>query len=284
MLQVPENQLAYLGFQLIQPRLCLRPYVRSYWYFRREVPLASYHEEYMHPRGGFGMVFNFGNRLTLDAGAVSDSVFLDGTNTVSRKMGFQGHVELMGIQFQEGGAFPFLGIPLHELQNETNLLSALGRAELTELHERLYETKTLSLRIRLLESWLIGRLSHGKEQHALIPASLSVLREGVGNLRMSELADRWSVSQRQLERLYQREVGMSPKQYAKLLRIEAARLSLKRINEETTARLAVELGFYDQAHFIREFRAVVGLTPYAYLKRHDKRLDKTVKAVDLQIR
>jgi AraC-like DNA-binding protein len=275
MLLTPENQLAYLGFQLVPPRLCLRSYVRSYWYFRRELPLAAYHEEYMHPRGGFGIVFNFGDCLTVDAGAVNAPIFLDGANTVSRKLGFQGHIELMGVQFQEGGAFPFLGIPLHELQNETHLLSALDKSDLVELHERLYEAKTLSMRINFLETWLLRQLSLGKEQHALIPVSLSALREGAGNLRMSELAEQWSVSQRQLERLYQREVGMSPKQYAQVLRIETARLSLKGMREETTARLAVELGFYDQAHFIREFRAVVGMTPYAYMKRRHKRIEET---------
>jgi AraC-like DNA-binding protein len=267
MLQPPESQLAYLGFQLVPPSPLLQPYVRSYWYFRRELPLLSYHEEYMHPRGGFGIVFNFGDSLNLDARAVNDPTFLDGANTVSRKLGFQGHIELMGVQFHEGGAFPFLRVPLHELQNETELHSVLGKSDLVELHGRLYESKTLSVRITLLETWLVHRLSLGKDQHALIPVSLSALREGAGNLRMSELSEKWSVSQRQLERLYQREVGMSPKQYAQLLRIETARLSLKHMNEATTARLAVELGFYDQAHFIREFRAVVGLTPYAYMKR-----------------
>jgi Bacterial regulatory helix-turn-helix proteins, AraC family len=210
--QTPESQLAYLGFQLVPPSLCLRPFVRSYWYFRREVPLLSYHEEYMHPRGGFGIVFNFGDSLKLDARAVDDPIFLDGANTVSRRLGFQGRVELMGVQFHEGGAFPFLGIPLHDLQNETNLLNALGKSDLEQLHERMYDVQTLSVRIKLLETWLMRRLSLGKEQHALIPTSLSVLREGAGNLRISELAEKWSVSQRQLERLYQREVGMSPKQ------------------------------------------------------------------------
>jgi AraC-like DNA-binding protein len=269
MLQTPENQLAYLGFQRIPPSLALRPYVRSYWFFRRTAFLASYHEEYMHPRGGFGIVFNFGDTLTLDAGAVNEPIFLDGANTVSRKLGFYGQIDMIGIQFHEGGAFPLLGVPLHELQNETNLLSALGQADLMALHGRLYEAKTLPVRTRLLETWLIHRLSLGKEQHALIPVSLGVLRESTGNLRMSEFSEQWSISQRQLERLYQREVGMSPKEYLKLLRIENARLSLKTLREETTARLAVELGFYDQAHFIREFRAVTGVTPYAYMKRHD---------------
>jgi AraC-like DNA-binding protein len=63
------------------------------------------------------------------------------------------------------------------------------------------------------------------------------------------------------------QVGMSPKQYARLLRVETARLALKRMRAPSTTYLAAELGFYDQAHFIREFSAVVGMTPYAYLKR-----------------
>jgi AraC-like DNA-binding protein len=273
MLQPPDNKLAYLGFQLVPASVCLRPYVRSYWYVRREVPLQSYHEEYMHPRGGFGIAFNFGDGLTLDARGVTEPVFLDGANTVSRKFGFQNQVDLMGVQFHEGGAFPFLGIPLHELQNEMNVVSALD-ADVTDLHGRMYETKTLASRIRLLETWLLQRLSLGKERNSLIPASLKALREEIGQLRMSAFAARWSLSQRQLERLYQRDVGMSPKQYLKLLRIEKARSSLKHMREETTARLAVELGFYDQAHFIREFRDVVGVTPYAYMKRHEKRTKK----------
>jgi AraC-like DNA-binding protein len=274
MFQPPDNNLAHLGFQLVQPSVCLRPYVRSYWYVRREIPLLSCHEEYMHPRGGFGIAFNFGDDLTLDAQGVTEPVFLDGANTVSRKFGFQNQVDLIGVQFHEGGAFPFLGIPLYELQNETNLLSALD-ANLVDLHGRMYETKTLASRIRLLETWLLQRLSLGKERHTLIPESLKVLREEIGQLRMSAFAEKLSLSQRQLERLYQREVGMSPKQYLKLLRIENARSSLRHMREETTARLAVELGFYDQAHFIREFRDVVGMTPYAYMKRHERRTQKT---------
>jgi AraC-like DNA-binding protein len=274
MFQPPDNKLAYLGFRLAPPSVCLRPYVRSYWYVQREVPLQSYHEEYMHPRGGFGIAFNFSGDLTLDARSVSEPVFLDGANTVSRKFGFQNQVDLMGVQFHEGGAFPFLGIPLYELRNETDLLSAVG-ADLTDVHGRMYETHTLLKRVKLLETWLLHRLSLGKERHPLIPASLEVLRQEAGQLRMSAFAEKWSLSQRQLERLYQREVGMSPKQYLKLLRIERARSSLKQMCEPTTARLAVELGFYDQAHFIREFRDVVGMTPYAYMKRHERCLYET---------
>src|SRR5260221_299141 len=119
MSQTHEAPLAYLGFQLIPPGPALRSYVRSYWYFRRETPLLAYQEEYMHPQGGFGIVFNFGDRLRLDGQALAEPIFLDGTNTVSRKMGFSGHIEQLGVSFCVGGAYPFLAVPLAELLNET---------------------------------------------------------------------------------------------------------------------------------------------------------------------
>ena len=65
---------------------------------------------------------------------------------------------------------------------------------------------------------------------------------------------------------------MTPKQYARLVRVETARLALKQ-HTETATRLAVDLGFYDQAHFIREFRSVIGMTPTAYKKRQSPPVD-----------
>ena len=268
--QTPELPLAYLGFQLVAPSRLLRSYVREYWHLRRETPLLSFHEEYMHPRGGFGIVFNFGDSLRLDAQTVAEPVFLDGANTVSRKLGLLGHVDLMGVRFHEGGAYPFLGVPLVELRNEISFLDALDRPNLLQLHARLQEAKSLSARINLLEDWLIRRLSLGKERDTLIPISLARQREKEGQLEIPELAHAFAVSQRHLERLYQSQVGMSPKRYAQLLRVEAARLALKQRNGQSTTTLAAELDFYDQSHFIREFSAVIGMTPYAYMKRNHR--------------
>jgi AraC-like DNA-binding protein len=264
----PEIQLAYLGFQLISPSRVLQPYIRSYWHFRRETPLLTARQEYMHPTGGFGIVFNFGDALRLDAQAIADPIFLDGVNTISRKLSFLGHVELMGIRFREGGAYPFLGIPLHELRNELPLLDVLDRPSLLRLHARLYEAESLPARINLLEEWLMGRLALGKARNVLIPASLTMLRAKEGQLPIPELAQKLAISQRQLERLYRSQVGLSPKQYAQLLRVETARLALKHLRGQTLTWLANDLDFYDQAHFIREFKAVIGLTPSAYLRHH----------------
>lgn len=273
MIQQPEVQLAYLGFQRIPPRSLLQPYVRSYWSFKSAAPLSGYREEFMHPTGGYGIVFNLGDSLRLDAQPITPPVFLDGANTVSRKMGFSGHVDLIGIRFYEGGAFPFLGIPLIELRDGLDVLSALDDGMLLSLHSRLYETQSLSARIAILEGWLIERLTLGIERSALIPESLARLRRQIATLGDGErfspiatLANDLAISQRQLENLYRSQIGLTPLHYLRLQRVEAARLALKGKPQSNT-RLAADLGYYDQAHFIREFSAVVGITPFAYMKR-----------------
>ncbi len=262
-----QNNLANLGFQLAAASRFLRPYVQSYWSFWRETPLPIYREEYMHPRGGFGIVFNFGDPVYLDGRIINEPIFLDGANTQSRKMGFLGQIDLIGVRFQEGGAYPFLGVPLHELRNEHAFLDVLDRRQMLQFYGRLGETTGLCARIQLLDQWLIERLGLGKDRSVLIPPSLALLRQQDGQLSIPELAQELAVSQRQLERLFRFQVGMSPKQYARLIRVETARLALKQLCTQTTTRLAVDLGFYDQAHFIREFRAVVGMTPFAYQRR-----------------
>jgi AraC-like DNA-binding protein len=85
-----------------------------------------------------------------------------------------------------------------------------------------------------------------------------------------ELAEDLGISQRKLEQLYRIQVGMTPLQYIHLKRIELARMALKQKKQSNT-HLAADLGFYDQAHFIREFSSVIGITPYTYMMRKHPR-------------
>src|SRR5262245_36256163 len=106
---MPANDhLSYLGFRLFAPPPVLRPYVQAFWAVRADQPLAALREEYLHPSGGFGLVFNRGDALHLNERPLEKRLFLDGINTVSDKMGFQGTVDAFGVRFHPGAAFPFL--------------------------------------------------------------------------------------------------------------------------------------------------------------------------------
>jgi AraC-like DNA-binding protein len=267
-----EARLSYLGFKLIIPSPVLRPYVMSYWVMRRDKSLAGYHEEFMHTLGGFGIVINLGDCVRLNQQLVTDTIFLDGANSQSHRMGFEGRVDLLGIRFRVGAAYPFVGIPLVEVVNQTSLLDLLGAEQILPLYERVAQAATLQEQIAYLEAWLLQRLAQGKTADKLVWYSLGQIQQQHGLLSMEALAQHLNISQRQLERLYQLQVGVTPKLYARLLRVENARQALKQNIDYSLTDLGLQLGFYDQSHFIREFKAIVGMTPGGYIEHSQAQL------------
>lgn len=265
--------LDYLNFQLITPSPVLRPYIQQYWIIQHPGLAQASRPEFIHPSGGYGLVFNLGDSFWIDGAMGQGAIFLDGCNTVSRQLYFAGKVMALGIRFFPGKAYPFLQVPLHHLQNEVLLLDDIAQSSLMQaLAEQIYTAPTLMAKINILETWLFNQLKHIEDASAVVPVSIQTLKKRHHELSIKQLADKLYLSQRQLERLYRKEVGFTPKQYTRLLRIEQARDHLKRQLHISTAQIGAELGFYDQPHFIREFRAVVGMTPVQYQQRQIDRL------------
>lgn len=259
-----QHHLSYLGWRLIEPAPFLRPYVKSYWVLWRNEHLQGLHEEYIHPGGGYGVVFNLGDAFYVDGQPVRERIFLDGSNTVSRRLGFAGRIAAIGIRFEPGGAYPFLGVPLYELANHLTLLDAVPSQPLNDLYEQIMGVTRLHTRISQLETWLLQRLHDDQMLAKLVPASLALIRAQAGQVSMKQLANDLYISQRQLERLYRTQVGMTPSQYARLVRVERARDLLKTHRHLSAAQVGAALGFYDQSHFIRDFKSIIGVTPHRY--------------------
>jgi AraC-like DNA-binding protein len=99
----------------------------------------------------------------------------------------------------------------------------------------------------------------------LVVEVIERMRELSPHARVDEIARLHGLSARHLQRLFRRYVGVSPKWVLKRLRIHDAVASLSGGQPSSAARLALDLGYYDQAHFIRDFRLVVGRSPAQYV-------------------
>jgi AraC-like DNA-binding protein len=170
-------------------------------------------------------------------------------------------------------AFPFLGESLATLAGELIPGDALCRIELEALHEWLGETPDLAGRIALLESCLLQRLRrHSTPQVPALTASLDWLERHQGQASIATLVAELPFGQRHLERLFQRHVGLSPKRYARLLRVARSRELIKQSRARVSLTdTALAAGYFDQAHFIHDFKAVTGLTPGGYRQYARKR-------------
>ena len=267
MSQPQPHHLAKIGFQRAVPSPALRPYIQWFWSIESNGRILEKRNEFMHPDGSLSLVFNWGDELEGNNGRYPQSVTLDKVGPYSQQLTLVGHVQAFGVLFRPGGAYPFFGIPMHELQSA----DPLRHLNLAQQHEKLAEANTFQEKILLLESWLINLLTSEYELAAVVQPSLHLIDQSQGKNTIQQVAESVYISERQLERLYKNQVGISPKKYARLIRLRQARAILKQANKATLAEIAHLTGYYDQAHFNREFKASIGLTPGAYISRNKKR-------------
>ncbi len=176
-----------------------------------------------------------------------------------------GHGVLLAT-FTSAGAAAFVRSPLEEFVGTTaNLEDVMGRAaNLDELHEQLATAPYHQERVHLLEGFLLARLS-GTEPDPLVSAAVTWLVEASGVKRIDYLARYIGLSQSARERRFRRIVGLAPKKFASLVRLQqAVRLASTCPDLATVAHTA---GYFDQSHFIHDFRRVTGTTPNSYFHR-----------------
>lgn len=173
-----------------------------------------------------------------------------------------------GVHFRPGGAWPFFGVPADALMDAHVPLDALwGAGAAAVLRERLMEAPTRAARFRVLEEALLARLALGPPAgHLAVRVAVRALHSARGPVSIRALAERIGISQRRFGEIFRAEVGLAPKVFSRVRRFQDVLAVAGPASEVDWSRVALECGFYDQAHFINDFRAFSGLTPSAYLR------------------
>ncbi len=168
----------------------------------------------------------------------------------------------VAVRFRPGGAQPFLRLPLQELTDAKVALGDLWAREAREWRERLAEAPGMAARFALLERLLLGRLP-GQEGDVGVRRAVDLILGARGQVPVRTLEEVLGVGARQVERRFHAAVGLSPKVLCRIARLQHA-VELSR--GLAGAEWALAAGYYDQAHQVREFRALAGLTPGAYVR------------------
>ncbi|OMH29178.1 helix-turn-helix transcriptional regulator [Motiliproteus sp. MSK22-1] len=254
--------LSEIGLQRMRPSPVLQPFIEWFWAICPDQYVREQHHELMHSQGGLGLLFNWGDKLESTYGHYQPSVSLESVQLCSRKITLTGNIQAFGILFRPGGAFPFFDIPMHEL----TCVDQLQSRHLSLLHDQLADIPTFAGKVRRTESWLTSLLHQDYRQLFTVPALLKLINDHQGQLSIQQIARRSYLSERKLERIFKQKVGISPKKYSRLVRLHQVRTVLKQ-STLTLADISHLTGFYDQAHFNREFMKIVGMTPGEYLSR-----------------
>jgi len=180
------------------------------------------------------------------------------------------HASIMGVHFRPGGAFPFFGAADELADAHVDLEAFWGRSA-GELRARL-ATAAPARRFALLENALLARWRHSWRRHAAVSLALDAFEQSRGNARIRAAAKRIGLSQRRFIQVFSREIGLTPKIYCRVRRFQRARKAIENSTAPNWAALAVNCGYFDQSHLIRDFRAFSGLSSAALVSRASQRV------------
>lgn len=251
--------LGYLGFQHFPPHPALRPWVQCYWSARSSLERSFV--EKLYPDGGTSLTVNF-----VDSARPASS--FSASHNLNR-LNFGPRLDSFGLHFHPGGAFHLLGIPVGEMTGAVYDARDLGLESFDTLVDQMCAAGPEG-RAALAEAWLLRHTRSANPDTGLVTRLWPRLQ--LSGLNLDQLASNHYTSRRKVERLFREEVGLSPHRLRLLLRVNRARSLIKQRPGRSLTEIGLVCGYYDQAHFIRRFEKVAGVTPGQYQRLQRERL------------
>lgn len=246
-----------------QPSAALAPFIREYLVIESGTNVLNR----TIPDTALVLSFRYGGRIFQGPAGEAEllpGTVLSGLRKQSREFRYErGAANLLAI-CREGALHAFSRMPAHEVFGRSidteNLFPA---AALRNLMDQLAAAPGTQRRIDILEGFLLRQMT-AQPQDALVMEAARIIAGQNGQLRIKALADNLHISQDPLEKRFRAHIGASPKQYATIVRL---RQLIRRYNSASSlTQAAYDAGYFDQSHFIRDFRQFTGQLPGDYFR------------------
>lgn len=254
-----------MGLHLAQPSDILSPFVKSYWGLENRMAAGDSHLQRIIPSGLGELTFylkDLPQSLEVKR-PLSNHTLLSGQQKSHYDLRVEGHLSLFSVIFQPHGLMHFFPLPAGELFDLTIPLHFLLKNETMELEDRLAAADSFQERKRMVENFLIRRLtkSGGKYEHRRIAHSIGIINRSRGNVDIQVLASEACLSRKQFERTFLCHVGATPKLFLRTVRFQHAIHEKAMQNNLSLTELSYRSGYYDQSHMIADFRKLSGMSP-----------------------
>lgn len=240
----------------------LNQYVELIWRYQAS-PSPPHSRERLLPMGTSELVINLRDErmrvYSIEGREQASSVALiAGPHSECFVIDTDPQADFLGVHFRAGGVFPFA--PAAELHNaHAGIEDLWGRRRIEELRDRLLSAHGVESQFRIVEEWLLRWLPVGR--HAAVAYAIGELRA----LRpVADVCSATGLSHRRFIELFRREVGMTPKLFSRVERFQSVVRQVHRAREIDWAGVALDCGYYDQPHFVQDFKSFAGLTPGEY--------------------
>lgn len=267
-----------MNYQKYEPHQDLESLVNFYWTL--EVPkLENPQRQRIVPDGNIEMIFILGDDVkrwvSEDEFILQPRAMVLGQVTKPYYILPTGKVETFAVSFYPYGFANFVSVPISDLVNQETALNTLFDKEaVDELEQMIINAKDTATRIEHLEHFLRNKLHTDNVIDKIVKSTIDTIFSSKGKTPINTLLKNDPSKKKQLERKFKKQVGLSPKQLSKIIRLQAA---LKMVldqdkNTSNLTNIAYESGFYDQSHFIRDFKEFTGIIPKEFINNKELQL------------
>jgi AraC-like DNA-binding protein len=249
------------------PKWPLDRFIQSIWLCQREP--GPFHLERVLPNGAAQLIVNLkedqSRMYDCDSGearvTVLPGVVVSGVHSRFSVIDTAEQESVAGVVFRPGGTTAFFRPPAHEMANSDFPVEALwGRSAAAEMRDRLLEARGPEAKLDTLEHVMLEMLQAPEPDRAVAFG----VRALAGNAAILDIAAEAGLSQKRFIERFKAVVGMAPKPYGRLLRFQRALAHSEQGRTVDWTRVALDCGYFDQPHFIHDFRAFSGITPNMY--------------------
>lgn len=257
--------------QIFESNNNLATFVKCYWTLespKEKTPTRNT----IVPDGCMKLIFHYGDpyKHYTDSGncITLPKCFLIGQLTRPYEVEPTGETGTFFVCFHPNGFLPFTTIPIKEMENTAVPLERLFGKNGQEIGQMILNANSTSERINLIETFLLNRLTDTQTIDHIVKSTVETILTANGQISVDELSKQANTDRRQLVRKFSSAIGLSPKQLSKTIRIQATLKILLTKKVTSLTNLAYENEYYDQAHFIKDFKEFTGLTPKEFYDDH----------------
>ena len=258
-----------MNYQTYKPHPTLESLVKFYWTL--EVPFdANNQKQKIIPDGCIEMTFNLGDKIkryiSKSEFIIHPSAMVMGQRTKSYYIEPVGHVDTIAICLYPHGFANFVNTSLENLvDKETPIENLFGEIQANELERRIIHATNTEERIEIIETFLLNKLNEETTIENIVKTTVDMLISTKGSTPINIILKDDLSKKRQLERYFKKQIGISHKQLSKVIRLQATLQMLHNHTSESLSDIAYENEYFDQTHFIKDFKEFVGITPKEFL-------------------
>lgn len=253
-----------MDYQVYTPAVELNQFVKCFWTLEDE-GLEEPVRQRIVPDGCMELIFHYGD--------LYKQHFEDGSSIVQPRSFVFGQISrfieieptgvsgIVAARFHPDGLTPFLSMPVSELENKAVGIGQVFGEKGIALEKDVLAANNNQDRIKLIEVFLLSALTDPQTIDHITKSCVESIFRSQGQLDVVELADGLKINRRNMERKFASVIGMSPKQLSRVVRLQATLKMLEQKKFTSLTSLAYENGYYDQSHFIKDFKEFTGTSP-----------------------